>query len=126
MSKSMKWGLSAGCILPLCCLIFVGGLTGIILTVIRNSDVTAEAIAVIQADPYVRDTLGEPVEIGWFITGNVEVNGDSGYASLNIPVSGPRGSGGVIVDATRSGGNWGFDAMMFAADGEEAVDLLRR
>jgi len=126
MSRNVRWAIGVGCLLPLCCTLFIGGLAGIIFTVIRNSDVATQAIEIIQDDPRVQDKLGEPVEIGWLITGNVEVNNSSGSANLTIPVSGPKGSGTVIVDATRSGGVWEFDAMMFSVDGEEAVDITRQ
>ena len=127
MSRNMRLALGLGCLLPLCCTLFIGGIAGIVFTVIRNSDVAAQAIEIIQEDPRVQDRLGEPVEIGWLITGKIEVNNDSGVASLTIPVSGPRGSGSVIVDATRSGGIWTFDAMRFSVDGEESgIDISKQ
>ena len=125
MSKNVKWILGLGCLLPLCCTLFAGAIVGIVFTTIRNSDVTTQAMAQIQEDPRVRDKLGEPIEIGWLITGNISVDGvgssRTGSAELNIPISGPRGSGDVAVFADLQNGSWNFSTMNFSVDGEDGV-----
>ncbi|MEM9774926.1 MAG: cytochrome c oxidase assembly factor Coa1 family protein [Chloroflexota bacterium] len=127
MSRNLRWVIGLGCLLPLCCTLLVGTISGVVFSVIRNSDVASQAIEIIQEDPRVRDQLGEPVNIGWFLTGSIEVSGNSGSANLVIPVSGPRASGSVSVDATLSGDEWRYDSMRFSLDGEEDfVDIAKR
>lgn len=63
--------------------------------------------------------------MGFFVTGNIEVNPASGHAELAIPVSGPKGSGTVYVESHKSAGLWYLDLLQFADKATDMrVDLL--
>ena len=69
--------------------------------------------------------LGTPIEEGFFVVGNLEVNGSGGFAELAIPVSGPKASGTLYVVADKSGPNWYFSTLELAVeDTGEWIDLL--
>jgi len=64
----------------------------------------------------VLDSLGYPIESGWFISGHLEFSGHAGNASLMIPIRGPKGVGTLYVDATKSVGLWTYTAMAVEID----------
>ena len=48
-----------------------------------------------------------------------------GSASLQYPVSGPKGSGTVTVEATESGGQWSFNQLTETIENTgQVIDLL--
>lgn len=92
---------------------------------IRTSDAASLAISTAQSNTQLQQRLGEPIRVGWIISGNIQVNPASGSADLAIPVSGPKGSGTVYTEAHKSAGLWHLDQLQFAdkASGER-MDLL--
>jgi hypothetical protein len=118
--------------IPLGCLILfllVGGFIAILLTGIlasfHRSDAYNQAMARAAADPQVRAQLGEPIQPGWLISGQLKVNGSAGSADLSIPVSGPRGKGTIRVVAVESDGVWRFTTLQVNVEGANApIDLL--
>ena len=68
--------------------------------------------------------LGTPIEEGWYLLGNTNVNGRSGDADLSIPVSGPKGKGTIYAVATKSGGEWSYSKLTVKIDSTgEMIDL---
>eukprot|EP00913_Durusdinium_trenchii_P023312 g21890.t1 len=59
-------------------------------------------------EPRVVAALGEPMEPGFLVTGQVNLNNDAGNANLSYKVSGPDGVGTVHVIATKARGKWTF------------------
>jgi hypothetical protein len=72
----------------------------------------------------VQARLGAPIKVGWFTSGNINLNGPSGSASLAIPLSGPKGAGTVYVEAKRRAGTWRYETLEFAPDSGDRVPLL--
>jgi len=102
-------------------LLFMSALFGMI----KSSDAYQQALQQAQRNPAVVAALGEPVEEGWLVMGNISVNGPSGEASLQIPISGPKGEGDVYVEATKSAGQWNYKTLLVRVDGaKESIDLL--
>ncbi len=97
---------------------FVVALLFGILGLLKSSDVYKEAVSRAQHAPAVVEVLGEPVQPGWWFTGNISVNGPSGSADLAIPISGPKGKGTVYAVATKQGGQWAFKVLEVAIDGQ--------
>jgi hypothetical protein len=64
------------------------------------------------------------MKVGWFTMGSISVNGASGAASLSIPLSGPKGSGVIYVEAKKKGGTWRYETLEFAPNDGERVPLL--
>lgn len=91
----------------------------------KSSDAYRQALQAAREDPAVTAALGEPIEEGWFTMGNINVNGPSGEANLQIPISGPKGEGDIYLEATKSAGQWNYSTLLVRVDGsDEAIDLL--
>ena len=99
-----------------CCI----GVIGVGATVyISNSQFYEMAVEAAQENPRARDVLGTPIEGGWLVTQfSVQRNGDSGTASLEVPVSGPRASGTVYFNAIFQDGSWKTEKAELEVDGE--------
>jgi len=125
-NRNWKWVVPVGCITPLVC---CGGFFGVILTIvfgaIKSSDPYKDSVARATADARVVELLGEPIEPGFFVTGNINVQNDSGDANLVIPLSGPKGSGTLHVVAEKTAGKWNNSTLeVRSADGATTIDLL--
>jgi len=125
-NRNWKWAVPVGCITPLVC---CGGFVGVILTIVfgamKSSDVYKDSVSRATADVRVKDLLGEPIEPGLFVTGNINVNNNSGEADLSIPLSGPKGSATLHVVAEKTDGKWESSVLeVQPATGGPAIDLL--
>ena len=125
--RNWKWFIPACCLFIF--LLIVGGIGGILAIVegsIKNSGVYTQALAQAQTNPQVVAQIGQPVTPGMFVSGNINVNGDSGDADISIPVSGPKGKGKVYAVAKKIAGRWQFETLVFGVDGTtDRIDLLQ-
>jgi len=107
-------------------------MAGIVLAVftvvigsIKSSDVYLTAMDRVRHDPAVASALGTPFREGMLVTGNIHVSGPTGLAELEIPVSGPKASATVYVEATKQLGEWRFDHLIVQLDAtHRRLDLL--
>jgi len=125
--RNWKWFVPTGCMTIIVLIVaFVGGIFAFVAGSMKSSDAYTQAMARVAADPQVADKIGHPVSPGWFISGNVNVNGDSGDANLAIPVSGPKGKGKVYVEAKKGAGLWQFETLQVEVEGQPGrIDLLQ-
>jgi hypothetical protein len=104
---------------------FLASIFLVVFGAMRSSGAYQIAISRARESPEVVEALGEPVEAGWFISGNINVSGPSGDASLSIPVSGPRGAGTIYLVAEKIAGEWVFERLEVELEGSgERLDLL--
>jgi hypothetical protein len=124
--RNWKWFVPTGCLTMLALVagvIFL--LLSLIFGVMKSSDAYKQAMVKVRADSAVTTTLGTPIKEGFFTSGSVNVSGSSGSANLAIPISGPKGSGTVYVEATKSAGKWSFTKLVVAIDEADiTIDLL--
>ena len=91
----------------------------------NNSEAKRLAIAAATANPELLARLGRPIQVGWWITGSIEVTPGFGTAELAIPVTGPKGKGTVYALAAKSAGIWRLTFLQFGAEGDDRrPDLL--
>ena len=65
------------------------------------------------------------MEDGWFMAGQINVNGPSGSADISIPLHGPKGKGTLYAVASKSAGRWEYHTLEVAVEGrDERIDLL--
>jgi hypothetical protein len=124
--RNWKWAAPSGCLLVVM-LAFGGcvGLAALVFGALKNNEVYATALSRAQASPAVIAAIGEPVAAGWMVSGEWNENGAAGEANLSIPLSGPRGSGTLFVEAEKSAGQWNYEVLTFVpASGGETVDLI--
>jgi Cytochrome oxidase complex assembly protein 1 len=124
--RNWVWVIPVGCILPLilCCgggtaLFFVG------LSQLKASESYKEAVAKARANPEVKAALGEPITEGFLTNFNFDADPSKGHMDLNIPLSGPNGSGTLFAVSHVSDGKWVFTKLEFTVDSTGAkIDLL--
>ena len=105
--------------------LFAGGLLWLVLSVLYGSTPAKMAVARAQANPAVVATTGTPLREGWLVTGNINVNGDSGHAELDVPVSGPKGRAHIELIADKRLGNWTFKELeIFLNGSSQSISLL--
>ncbi len=125
LERHPLWKIPLGC-LTLVLLIAVGG-GGVITAVVasfRSSEVYRQAMDKVTHSSQVRDLLGEPIRSSWFVSGQLNVNGSTGNASLSIPISGPKGKGVIRTVASKSG-VWRFTCLEVEVEGQPGkIDLL--
>jgi|ERR1700722_2517682 len=122
LEQNPRWKIPLGCLILV---LLVGGFIALLLTSFHSSDAYNQAMARAAADPQVRAQVGEPIQPGWLISGQLKVNGSTGSADFSIPVSGPRGKGTIRVVAVKSDGVWRFTTLLVNVEGASApIDLL--
>jgi hypothetical protein len=105
--------------------IFVGGIVGIALYSIGNSEAAETARDFLRANERLKQDIGEVKDFGSFVTGNVSVNNNDGNATINIKVIGERKTVNASVDLVyRSGRPWRVTAASYQNDAGETVELL--
>lgn len=93
---------------------------------LRSSVAYEAGMRRLQESAEVADLLGRPLEFGRFPMGRIAVANDAGSAALTFPVSGPKGRGRVLVEATKRAGTWSLDRLLLQLEGREGViDVLR-
>lgn len=125
-ARNALWVVPAGCLGLLAALAaFAGLVLTLVMGGIKSTDAYHEAVDRASASPLVHTALGEPVKIGWFVSGNVNVSGPSGEADLSIPLSGPQGKGTLYVTARKQAGRWQYQVLEVAVEGRPArIDLM--
>jgi Cytochrome oxidase complex assembly protein 1 len=125
-SRNWKWALPVGCVTPLVlCGGLVGGILFLVIGTLKSSDVYSGALSRAKADQHVRTAIGEPIEPGYFVTGSIDISGNSGYANLAIPVSGPKGRGTIHAVAKKVDGRWKYSKLEFTPEAGGRVNLLK-
>jgi TonB family protein len=126
LGRNWKWMLPVGCLgLILAGVLLVGGIVFVAMSAIKSSEVYKGALGVVQSHPAAVERLGQPIKDGWFVQGNVKFDSTGGNANLQIPVSGPKGSGTLHVRAVNPEGDWMYERLDLAVGGQ-TVSLLDR
>jgi cytochrome oxidase complex assembly protein 1 len=124
--RNWKWVVPVGCLgLLVLFVAFAAAIVFLVFGIMKSSDAYKDAVAQAKTHQVVQEHLGEPLEEGLFVTGNINVSGSSGQASLAIPISGPKGKGTLYVEATKSVGQWRFATLMVEVrETGERIDVL--
>lgn len=103
---------------------FFAAIFAFVFGMMKSSEPYREALARATANPQVVQALGEPIEAGYFVQGNISTQGTRGEASLAIPLKGPKGSARIYVDATQSAGLWNYKTLVVQVEGDDRrIDL---
>lgn len=93
---------------------------------ITSTEVYKLAVTTAHGETTFNEALGVPVHEGWFSEGNIH-SGDSGTASLKIPVCGSIQKGNLRVIAIKENGNWRLkDLTLELAKSGRSIDLLKK
>ncbi|MDR2871133.1 MAG: cytochrome c oxidase assembly factor 1 family protein [Xanthomonadaceae bacterium] len=125
--RNWKWAVPVTLIAAI--VLLCGGpfalIFGGISRAMQSSEPYQHTLAQAQANPEVIAALGEPIEPGLFVGGNIAVNGPTGDANLSIPLKGPRGRATAYVEARKSAGRWHYRTLVIQVDGtSRRINLL--
>lgn len=124
--RNWFWVVPIGCLTPFA---VCAGLIALILTLVfgqlKSSEVYKEAVNRAREHPEVQAALGTPISEGLIPFGSLQIINDTGSAYLQIPLSGPKGSGSLRVVASRAGGKWTISSLVLDVAGSgEHIDVL--
>lgn len=98
---------------------------------VKNMSPYKEAVQIARAHPEVRDRLGTPIESqvlgedAKFLDGEPDAEGGkTRFAEFDIPVSGPKGTGFIHVEANFRLSKWFFTSLKFLQPDKPPLDLL--
>jgi len=125
-SRNWKWFVPTGCLgLIILVLGFIASIMMIAFGVMKSSNVYEQAMIETRSNIEVIEALGEPIEDGFLLTGEINVHGTLGEANFAIKISGPKGEGTVYVIATKKAGRWNYELLEVEINGrEKRINLL--
>jgi hypothetical protein len=124
--RNWPWVLPVGLLgVILACAGCCGGIFVFVFGVLKSSDVYKQALAKAQANPAVVAQLAEPIQAGWMVMGSIQDQGATGTAGFEFPISGPKGSATIHVQAIKAGGTWTYTALWVQIHpAETRIELL--
>lgn len=119
------WGIGGCCLgcLAIPLILVTGFGVGMAALVSQGSDVFGAAMDHVREEPAAVQALGEPIERGWLIQGNLSFENDEGEVDMSFPLSGPNGSGRLHVDGTKTGGEWRFRQIVLEMDDGRSIPV---
>jgi TonB family protein len=131
--RNWKWIVPAGCLGLLIIVAALGaGIFFVVMSAVKSSEVYRYALAKAKSNPTVVAELGEPIKDGWLVQGSVnEQLGGHGEARFQIPISGPKKSGTIYVEALKdpqvAGGDWYYTNLFVEVAGrDDKIDLREK
>ncbi|HUT60800.1 MAG TPA: cytochrome c oxidase assembly factor Coa1 family protein [Phycisphaerae bacterium] len=126
MGRNWPWLVPVGCLGSIAIVVvFIVSIVGLVFGMLKSNDAYKQGFAQASSHPVVIERLGEPIEAGWLVSGQINVSGGSGHANLSIPISGPKGGATVYVKATKSAGEWTLTCLVVKIDRTgERIELV--
>jgi len=127
-ANNWKWLLAALCGGILLMLVIVGLLLNKLFGLIKSTEPYQHAVDLAVHDAQTQHLLGAPVNPGWTVTGDINLNQDgSRDARLTIPVEGGLHDGTLSVVARESAGKWSYTILILHVDNSAGeVDFLSK
>lgn len=100
-----KWAI-AGIVVIGLFVLGSGGLFFGITNMFKSSGAYIATMEQVRSDPMAVEVLGQPVEAGLLVTGQVSTGGLEGKAEMAFSVEGPKAGGMVFSKAIREDGKW--------------------
>ncbi|WP_430466983.1 cytochrome c oxidase assembly factor Coa1 family protein [Winogradskyella ouciana] len=125
--RNWLWVLPVGGCLTLIVLIVLGAGTLFfgVSKMFTSSEPYKYAMEQVSNNEEVISILGEPIEKDGMLNGNINLSGGDGEADFRIPISGPNGTGRIVVKATKSYGKWTYEKLYTQFQGEQNdINLL--
>lgn len=112
--------------LALLVVLFVGGIVGIALYAIGNSEAATVAKEFLRQNEKLKEDIGEVQDFGSFVTGSVNTSNGAGTATINLKVMGARRTVNASVDMVlgRGGNKWRVTDASYVNEAGTTVDLM--
>jgi len=98
--------------------LYIGGISFVVAliffigAIMKSSDAYQISLDQVTHHPQVIEAIGEPMEPGFFVSGQVNIQGSSGYADISYGLTGPKAEATVYVRATKDMGQWLFSRII--------------
>lgn len=124
--RNWKWFVPVACMTPIALGVVAVLLAGAaVFQMFRSSEVVEQAVEAASRNEALRLQIGAPIEVGWLITGSLEVTGGSGKADLVVPIEGSGGEADLYLVAEKRAGEWSFSTLVAEIEATgERIDLL--
>jgi predicted PurR-regulated permease PerM len=120
--------LTVGCVvivLVVLVALFVGGIVGIALYQVGNSEAAAKAKDFLRTNEKLKAEIGEINDFGSIITGSINVANSDGQATINLKVIGANETVNAMVHLVYlNGGDWRVSAASYVNKHGETIGLL--
>ncbi|HVE70434.1 MAG TPA: cytochrome c oxidase assembly factor Coa1 family protein [Thermoanaerobaculia bacterium] len=117
--------VGCGCLIIIAgVLAFVAFVVFVIFAAIRSAEPYKDGLERARADARVQQSLGAPVEPGWFISGSIQTENRSGDCDITIPLKGSKQKGSLRVVGTKDDGRWTYTKMLVTPATGPPIDLL--
>ena len=104
---------------------FIAVLVFIVFGAIKKSDAYKQALTRVKSDQRVIAVLGEPINDGFWVSGNMNFNNGKGNCDFKFPVSGPKAKARVHVVASTEGQGWAYTVLDVTPDsGGPPINVL--
>jgi FlaG/FlaF family flagellin (archaellin) len=105
--------------------VFVGGIVGLALYQVGNSEAAARAKDFLRNNEKLKTEIGEVKDFGSIVTGSVNLHSGSGEATLNLKVIGERKTVNASVHLILvSGSAWRVSSASYENESGDTIDLL--
>jgi hypothetical protein len=127
-ARNWPWVVPAGgCLVVICVFFFfVGSMFFGLTSMLKESGPYQTAVELASENDEVIQLLGEPLEMGTMMKGNINYNNGDGKVHFSIPISGSKSSGDVLVIGTKTGdADWVYETLEVSSDDStETINLL--
>ena len=124
--RNWKWVVPVGGCFTLIILavIAIGSIFYGVTNALEDSQPYEFALEKINTDGDLVNALGAPIEKDGMISGNWNyVNGQKS-AKMTIPISGPKGSGVLYIEATGEGEDWTYHVIRVDIEDSQSFDIV--
>jgi hypothetical protein len=105
--------------------VFVGGIVGVALYSVGNSEAAARAKDFLRSNDKLTDDIGEVTDFGSIVTGSVNVANNGGEATLHLKVIGERKTVNASVDLIYTKDTaWRVSKASYVNASGQTIDLL--
>ncbi|HEU4766671.1 MAG TPA: cytochrome c oxidase assembly factor Coa1 family protein [Pyrinomonadaceae bacterium] len=112
-------------VLGLVVVVFVGGIVGVALYQVANSQAAVTAKDFLRSSDKLEQDIGEVNDFGSIVTGNVNVSDGNGQATLHLKVIGESKTVNASVQLVYvNGGDWRVSSASYVNEHGASVNLL--
>ncbi len=124
--KNWKWAVPlGGCFtLIIVAVIAIGSIFYGVANAIEDSQPYEFALEKINSDEDLVNALGAPIEKDGVVNGSWNYSNGKKSAKMTIPISGPKGSGTLFVEATREDEDWTYHVIRVEIEDSQSFDIV--
>lgn len=111
-------------VLGLVVVLFVGGIVGVALYQVANSEAASTAKDFLRNNPKLKQDIGEVKDFGSIVTGNVNVNNGNGQATLHLKVIADKTVNASVQLVYANRGAWRVSAASYVNEEGRTIDLF--